>query len=300
VCDWNNDGRLDLVTGERNGYYTVFLRSEDSTLTNAGRIQAHGTDIVTSSNSWPWIVDWNRDGRKDLLAGQEGLYTTCNVFVYLNEGTDSAPVFGDSTPVLHNGSTFSDRRTAPLLLDLDGDGNRDLVLGEWYSSVRFYSNVGTDTNPVFNTYVNLVQPDPDSFLNGNPPRVNFTDWDGDGDLDMISCDYYGSVFLRRNITPAALEEAMNDERGVMHRLTGAAAANAGATIIRGVLNLQSATCNLKSEIALLDASGRKVMSLHSGSNDVSDLPPGAYFVREQGLGTRGQGLGKTQKVLKTE
>jgi len=291
VCDWNNDGRLDLVTGERNGFYTVFLREEAGTLTNAGRIQAHGTDIVTSSNSWPWIVDWNRDGRKDLLAGQEGLYTTCNVFVYLNEGTDSAPVFGDSTPVLHNGSTFSDRRTAPLLLDLDGDGNRDLILGEWYSSVRLYANVGTDTNPVFNTFINLVQPDPDSFLNGNPPRINFTDWDGDADLDMITCDYYGSVFLRENITPAALEETMNDKRGTM---------TAGATLVRGVLNLQSPAYNLQSEIVLLDISGRKVMSLRPGPNDVSALTPGAYFVREEGLGIRGWGSGKTQKVLKTE
>ena len=177
---------------------------------------------MTNNNSWPCVCDWNLDGRKDLLVGQEGLSAPCNVYVYLNEGTDSLPVFGDSTPVLHNGTPFTDRRTVPLLLDLDRDGKRDLVLGEWYSSVRFYANVGTDTNPVFNTYINLVQPDPDSFLNGNPPRINFTDWDGDGDLDMITCDYYGSVFVRRNITPAGVEETherrtRNDERRTDHR-----------------------------------------------------------------------------------
>jgi len=274
VCDWNNDGRLDLVTGERNGYYTVFLRSEDSTLTNAGRIQAHDTDIVASNNSWPWIVDWNRDGRKDLLAGQEGLYTTCNVFVYLNEGTDSAPVFGDSTPVMHNGSEFDDLRCVPLLLDLDLDGKRDLVLGEWYSSVRLYSNVGTDTNPLFNTYVNLVQPDPDSFLNGNPPRVNFTDWDGDGDLDMITCDYYGSVFLRRNITPAGVEETMSDKRGTM---------NTGTTLVRGVLSLPASRFNPHS--SLFSLSGQKVMSLRPGANDVRRLPAGTYFISFESSGT---------------
>jgi hypothetical protein len=284
VCDWNNDGRLDLVTGERTGYYTVFLRKEDSSLTNAGHIQTHDTDIVTSSNSWPYVCDWNLDGRKDLLAGQEGLYDTCNVYVYLNEGTDSLPVFGDSTPVLHGSNTFSDRRTAPLLLDLDRDGKRDLVLGEWYSSVRLYTNVGTDANPVFDTFVNLVEPDPDSFSNGNPPRINFTDWDGDGDLDMITCDYYGSVFLRENITPPGVEQTMDDERRTM---------NAGAALVRGVLNLQSAISNLQSEIVLLDISGRKVMSLRPGPNDVSALVPGAYFVRQRQIG-------KTQKVLKAD
>ena len=273
MCDWNNDGRLDLITGERLGYYTAFLRKEDSTLTNAGRIQAHDTDIMTNNNSWPGIVDWNLDGRKDLLAGQEGIGAPCNVYVYLNEGTDSMPVFGDSTPVLHNGSQFNNYRCVPLLLDLDNDGRRDLVLGEWYSSVRLYSNVGTDTNPVFNTFINLVEPDPDSFSNGNPPRVNFTDWDGDGDLDMISCDYYGSVFLRRNITPAGLEERYEPQtsRPTPH-----------ATLVRGVLLLGDCPrTGTVPKAVLLDASGRSVLELQPGANDVRGLTPGIYFVRSE-------------------
>jgi len=280
VCDWNNDDLLDLVTGERNGYYTVFLRKEDSTLTNAGRVQAHGVDIKTDNNSWPYVVDWNLDGRKDLLAGQEGIGAPCNVYVYLNEGTDSLPVFGDSTPVEHGGGQFNNYRCVPLLLDLDLDGKRDLVLGEWYSSVRLYSNVGTDTNPVFNTFVNLVQPDPDSFLNGNPPRVNFSDWDGDGDLDMITCDYYGSVFLRENITAAGVEQTV-------HGPTGTAEANV-TTLVHGVLNLPRDMTEIRPGISdrvprpvLLDASGRTVMQLRPGSNDVSRLAPGVYFVRSE-------------------
>jgi len=270
VCDWNNDGRLDLVTGERLGYYTVFLRNEDSTLTNAGRIQAHGTDIMTSSNSWPHVCDWNLDGRKDLLAGQEGISDTCNVYVYLNEGTDSMPVFGDSTPVLHGGNQFDDSRCVPLLLDLDLDGKRDLVLGEWYSSVRLYTNVGTDSSPVFNTYVNLVEPDPVNFSNGNPPRVNFTDWDGDADLDMITCDYYGSVFLRENITPPGTEETPTAELR---------AASVGPTLVRQVLRIHGSALGVRTS-TLLDASGRKVLDLSAGPNDVSHLTPGVYFIQE--------------------
>jgi len=51
-----------------------------------------------------------------------------------------------------------------------------------------------------------------------------------------------------------------------------------ATVVRGVLNLQSTTCNLKSEIALLDASGRRVQQLWPGANDLSRLPAGVYFI----------------------
>jgi len=183
VCDWNNDDSLDIIAGERDGHLTFFRRTGAGTLTNAGRIQSNGMDILASSNSWPRVCDWNNDGRKDLLVGQEGLSSPCNVYVYLNEGTDAAPVFGDSTPVLHGGANFTDRRTTPAALDLDGDGNKDLVLGEWYSSVRFYHNTGPDSAPVFSTYVNLVAPDSSTYLNGNPPRFCFADWDGDLDLD---------------------------------------------------------------------------------------------------------------------
>lgn len=179
-------------------------------MTNMGHIQADGIDIQTDNNSWPWICDWDEDGLKDLLVGQEGIGQPCNVYVYLNQGTNAAPVFGDSTPVLFNGSPLPYYRTIPVLQDLDLDGKKDMVLGGWYSDVRFYTNVGTNANPVFTNYIYLVQPDSQYFLNGNPPRINFTDWDGDGDLDMITCDYYGSVFLRENVTPQAVDE--NDDQ----------------------------------------------------------------------------------------
>ena len=52
------------------------------------------------------------------------------------------------------------------------------------------------------------------------------------------------------------------------------------TIVRNVLNLQSATYNLQSEIALFDMTGRSVMALRPGPNDVRHLAPGVYFIRE--------------------
>jgi len=58
-----------------------------------------------------------------------------------------------------------------------------------------------------------------------------------------------------------------------------------ATVVRNVLILQSAFCNLTSEISLLDASGRCVLTRPLGhlaagplSLDVSTVPPGLYFI----------------------
>jgi len=171
-----------------------------------GHIQADGIDIQTANNAWPYVCDYNDDGKKDLLVGQEGIYSTCNVYVYLNEGTNETPAFGDSTPVLFNGSPTSYWRTVPVFIDLDLDGKNDIVLGGWYSDVRFYTNVGTNANPVFSNYIYLVLPDSQGYSSGNPPRVAFADWDGDSDLDMLTCDYYGSVFLRENVTSPGIVE----------------------------------------------------------------------------------------------
>jgi hypothetical protein len=53
-----------------------------------------------------------------------------------------------------------------------------------------------------------------------------------------------------------------------------------ATIVRGVLLLSSDDCRM-SNGDLLDVSGRKVMRLKPGANDVSGIAPGVYFVREE-------------------
>jgi hypothetical protein len=282
VCDWNDDQRLDLVVGERNGYLTLFLRTEAGTLTNAGRIQAHGVDIQTGNNSWPFVVDWNEDGRKDLLVGQEGISQPCNVFVYLNQGTDTVPVFADSTPVLNAGAPINSWRCAPVTEDLDRDGRKDLVLGEWYSSVRYYHNSGTNAAPVFSGFINLVPPDPDSFLNGNPPRINFADWDGDGDRDMVTCDYYGSVFLRRNVTPTAVRDRAHATLRPGIRVSPNPV-RAGTAVLR--LALPSRAGSSPARLLVVDASGRMVWTgtCAVGESDadvrVESLTPGVYHMR---------------------
>lgn len=180
-------------------------------------------------------------------------------------------MFGDSTPVLANGQAFRNYRCVPVLRDMDNDSIRDLTLGEWYSSIRFYHNSGTNAEPEFTVFENLVAPDPDSFRNGNPPRIAHADWDGDGDLDMITCDYYGWVTLRENITLTG----MAGEPG--HRQP----TSSGPTIMSRAQLLAELQ---ESRPVLLDATGRAV-------SDSQSLSPGVFFLRTPAL-TRKVVLGR--------
>ncbi len=57
------------------------------------RLEANGEVIdVEIGHLVPCVTDWNRDGKKDLIAGQ---FSGGRIRLYVNQGTDSAPLFKD-------------------------------------------------------------------------------------------------------------------------------------------------------------------------------------------------------------
>ena len=76
--------------------------------------------------------------------------------------------------------------------------------------------------------------------------------------------------------------------------SGIGSSTAAATVIRGVLYLRPSPFPLpqgegqgvRGRSVLLDATGRKVLDLLPGPNDIRHLVPGAYFVRSIGNGER--------------
>lgn len=64
-----------------------------STFEAGFKIAAGGKPIdVEIGHLVPDVVDWNNDGKKDLVVGQ---FKEGAIRLYLNEGTDSKPVFGE-------------------------------------------------------------------------------------------------------------------------------------------------------------------------------------------------------------
>ena len=75
--------------------------------------------------------------------------------------------------------------SAPSLVDLDGDGDLDLVAGASDGVVRYFSNTGNAKNPAFAERTGTANPF-NAFDPGGRERPALADVDADGDADLVA------------------------------------------------------------------------------------------------------------------
>jgi len=169
------------------------------------------------ANQWHY-VDYDGDGAQDVLIGigYWGDYGWDNAFdsqgrwqrgplhgyVYLarNRATTDRPDYAPPEPLLADGRPVDVYgMPSPNLADFDGDGDLDLLCGEFLDGFTYFRNVGTRTAPRYAAGRRLIADD------GRPLTMDLqmitptaVDWDADGDTDLVCGDEDGRVALIEN------------------------------------------------------------------------------------------------------
>ncbi len=150
-------------------------------------------DIVIGVGDWHdygWDDAWNERG--------EWTNGPLRGFVYLahNAGTNHAPHYETPVRLTAQGKVIETFGwPSPNFADFDGDGDLDLLCGEFLDKFMYFENVGSATEPWYTAGRQLMH-------EGRPLQMDLQmivpsaiDWDQDGDIDLIVGDEDGRVAL---------------------------------------------------------------------------------------------------------
>ncbi|MEO8206365.1 MAG: VCBS repeat-containing protein [Chthoniobacterales bacterium] len=204
LSDLNNDGLLDIVAADSQGYLRVYFNhgtKQEPKFTNAEMsfpfFAAGATVKIRDSFSAPRlsVVDLG-DGKKNLVVGNY----RGDVLLIPNEGSSTAPVYKQPAdfskvtiatmkdPNHRWGNVFS-----PVMMDWDRDGKIDLLLGEGsYSAnnIHLLLNQASSLTPRYNEDKHHVI----AYGDGREQlNLAVVDYNGDGKNDLLVSDRTGRV-----------------------------------------------------------------------------------------------------------
>ncbi|OQA02255.1 MAG: FG-GAP repeat protein [Bacteroidetes bacterium ADurb.Bin408] len=164
LFDLNGNGKLDLFVANfgfrdtsyyNNGFlYSDFI-SKISYYMNTGTVSQPAFTLITENfagldslhlrAAYPAFGDIDNDGDIDLIIGEEN-----GALLFLeNIAGQGNPL--SFAPPQHNYQAIDiGKFSTPQIIDLDGDGLLDLVIGDRRGRLNFFRNTGTLNNPSFN------------------------------------------------------------------------------------------------------------------------------------------------------
>lgn len=202
LVDWNKDGAMDLLMGDVsvNNLNMLTAQIVNDTIWMVEQDAAYPSyNLPVDIFSYPgaYFVDVNNDGNKDMLCSPTETavgeaVTDSVVWYYENTSSDTMWFDFQQKDFLVNEMLDFGSFSHPTIVDVNGDELLDIVVGHlgytdgfqsYSTSVSYYENVGTATNPSFQ----LQNSDLGSFSSWGQRAMipAFGDLDGDGDQDLL-------------------------------------------------------------------------------------------------------------------
>jgi hypothetical protein len=190
LADIDGDGDFDLVVGfSESG--AVKLYTNTGTVTQAIFSEANSTNLSdVGLYAYPVFCDFDSDGDQDILIGRD-----IHGFVYFqNNGSPGNPLWEENSALFAGLGTDSYWNSGDLA-DINGDGKLDLVYGTADGPLACYMNTGTAENPIWQENTSLFGGTIDV---GGASSPFFLDFDGDGDMDLLTGTQMGYIKYYRN------------------------------------------------------------------------------------------------------
>lgn len=213
--DKNRDGVHDLLLGDLANQYIAFLENAGNNIDAWMNkldvtFPSYNVPMAVEFFSGTFAIDINKDGKKDILVAPNSRLanpTPENIWYYQDEGIDTASFSLKQKNFILDNSLVMGGFSSPALIDIDRDGDMDLLVG-----VRGLKNDLEDVEGAIYLFENISAGNQlrfkiknDDFLSlrsissesGNyAPAVG--DLDGDLDMDIIIGDREGKLFYFEN------------------------------------------------------------------------------------------------------
>eukprot|EP00928_Gymnodinium_smaydae_P042233 TRINITY_DN28466_c0_g2_i1.p1 TRINITY_DN28466_c0_g2~~TRINITY_DN28466_c0_g2_i1.p1 ORF type:complete len:1290 (+),score=143.94 TRINITY_DN28466_c0_g2_i1:48-3917(+) len=186
VVDWDGDDDLDVVVGAGDGTVRYLERLGDGSLFEHTGVSSPFNGIQTTSLvASPRVFDWDGDGDLDLLVdGGDAVYPTPPIgleLMYYARTAMAKPV-ERATGGFENVNPNVGRSARPSVVDMDGDGDLDLiVVSHMYPvKVNYFERLPDRSFVERPGVAASLQP-----LLQQYDSYEFSDWDKDGSVEVI-------------------------------------------------------------------------------------------------------------------
>ena len=219
--DVDNDGLKDMIVSpfdpsnitSRN-YKSVWLYKNSGqnnapvfTFQTNKFLQDETIDV--GSGAYPVLFDYNYDGLPDLFVGNFGYYQSSyyddwlilhsnyisKIALFENVGTDTVPAFELITRDFANISSLDLDGAFPTFGDMDGDSDKDMLIGNTEGTIHYFENIAGSGNPAEYELSELNYQDIDVGEFSTPQLIDINE---DNLIDIVIGEKKGNLNYYKN------------------------------------------------------------------------------------------------------